>query len=129
MLPIEGYPSKELHAHGINTFTKPSDGSEWIYLVNHRSDGEWISIFKVIRNDKKEVSSLQFWASVSAGMDSANFNAVAPVPTSENGDFYMSKWVTKEIGKRHLLHPLPIATGISLFDRDMGKFRGIDGAN
>ncbi len=34
------------YPHGISLFTDPSDGTKWVFAVNHRSDGQFVEIFQ-----------------------------------------------------------------------------------
>eukprot|EP01084_Bolivina_argentea_P172223 298345_1 len=89
-MKLSKYGAPDFHPHGISAVKQGKD--EFLFVVNHRRDGEYISVFKVdTANDQ-----LKYWTSIDS--DSFNvINNVAAVPDT-NGNFYYTNWMRDDPG-------------------------------
>ncbi|ETO32019.1 hypothetical protein RFI_05095 [Reticulomyxa filosa] len=93
-IPIRGYEGSDFHPHGIFAVkNKTPKEDEWIFVINHRRDGEFVSIFKVANSSSG--IELEYFGSVTNDQWTY-LNDLAVIPDSE-GVFYVSNWFEHDV--------------------------------
>eukprot|EP00485_Elphidium_margaritaceum_P000964 CAMPEP_0202694174 /NCGR_PEP_ID=MMETSP1385-20130828/8102_1 /ASSEMBLY_ACC=CAM_ASM_000861 /TAXON_ID=933848 /ORGANISM="Elphidium margaritaceum" /LENGTH=322 /DNA_ID=CAMNT_0049349973 /DNA_START=255 /DNA_END=1223 /DNA_ORIENTATION=- len=87
-LKLSGYVHPDFHPHGISVVASGDD--TFLYVVNHRRDGEFLSVFK-LDMDRNE---LQYWTSITA----ESFRVINNVAVDPNGHFYYTNWMSNDPG-------------------------------
>jgi len=93
---MKGYDAPDFHPHGI--YAVKDGNEEWVYVVNHRRDGEMVSIFQVVQTTSSSDSpfELKYLRSVT-NPEWKYINDIAVVPNSQ-GVFYVTNWFHDDPG-------------------------------
>jgi len=86
---INGSPnSKDFHPHGLGVINSPNNNAHLVYLINHRSDGDFVEIYEY----RPDTHSL-LWMQEIRNAEFVLLNDVEPVWTRENSkvpDFFVT---------------------------------------
>lgn len=94
LVPITGYQAVDFHPHGIASIH--IENIDWIYVINHRRDGDFVSIFNAKYSANKKLESFEFYADL-RNSDWIITNDVTVIPES-NGMFYVTNWMRHDPG-------------------------------
>ena len=91
-LKMKGYGDNDFLVHGMSLYYDQKSDMHLLYVVNHRSDGEYISVFQYIKADY----SLTYYGSFTS--DKFDYMNNVQILSHINGDFYVSNSLKHEPG-------------------------------
>ena len=89
-MKLKKYIHPDFHPHGMSLIQNENN-QQWLYIVNHRRDGEFLSVFKVDMNQNQ----LIYWTSITS--DSFNFINNVAIMAGTQGNFYHSNWMKNDV--------------------------------